>query len=266
MANISLIQIDTSYLYKYNNQGYNVYDLQRLSELYYSPKYINSGSEVANIRNAIIVGLTSQPGILSLTNPELNPVHYLITTDGDKLIIWYPQDISPNISIEHRISDFTLIKAPNVNQILPEQNYNILPELMLPPFNKKIRERLSGSRGSLFNVGLSKNEIELRKIPNYLLSIPPNLMRESYETLLSQFYNLPINQSYLPMNFISFQDAQELLKQKQIDRYVLDPLLQLWTGSPNTSNRIITLHTKNGVNYLVKAQFDPITNKIYQPV
>ena len=90
--------------------------------------------------------------------------------------------------------------------------------------------------------------------------------REPYEIFLSQLYSLPINQSYLPLNFISFQEAHDLLQRKQVDHYTLDPLLQVWAGLPSTPNRIITLHAKNGVNYLVKAQYNSLTQQIFPAI
>lgn len=93
-----------------------------------------------------------------------------------------------------------------------------------------------------------------------------NLMREAYETFLCQLYKLPINYTYIPMNFISFPETQNLFNQKQIDRFEINPTLQIWAGNPHTQNRIITLHTKNGRTYLVKALYHPGTQQIYPPV
>lgn len=92
-----------------------------------------------------------------------------------------------------------------------------------------------------------------------------NLIREAYETFLSQLYNLPINQSYLPMNFISFFDAKTLLEQKQINHFEINPVFQVWAGIPCRQNRVITIHTKNGSVYLVKALYHSGTQQIYPP-
>ena len=51
-----------------------------------------------------------------------------------------------------------------------------------------------------------------------------------------------------------------------IDRYILDPLLQPWTGPPNSQNKILTMFGKNGVTYLVKVRYDQSTNQIFQPI
>jgi hypothetical protein len=91
-------------------------------------------------------------------------------------------------------------------------------------------------------------------------------IRELYETFLCQIYSLPINQEHFPMNFISFDDTQKLFKQKQINKFEINPSLQVWSGDPNSQNRIISLHTKTGENHLVKALYHPETKQIYPPV
>ena len=98
------------------------------------------------------------------------------------------------------------------------------------------------------------------------------LIRSSYETLLKQIYNLPIiipnelNINGLIVPFISFQDAIQKLQRNEIERYIIDPILQSWAGPPGTLNRIITLFGKNGISYLVKARYDSKTNQIHPPV
>ena len=96
------------------------------------------------------------------------------------------------------------------------------------------------------------------------------LSREPYVTFLSQMYSIPIEQSYYPMNFISFVEASSLLGQNLVEKYEVDPILQVWSGFLQVSNnqeireRIITLYLKNGNTYLVKALYNPITQQISQ--
>lgn len=91
------------------------------------------------------------------------------------------------------------------------------------------------------------------------------LSRELYLTFLSQIYSIPIVQNYFPMNFISFTETSDLLKQNLVDRYEVDPTLQVWSGIPtNNQERIITLYLKNGTIYLVKALYNPLTQQIFQ--
>lgn len=86
---------------------------------------------------------------------------------------------------------------------------------------------------------------------------------ESYETLLRRLYNLSDNEpNYLKVKFILFEQLNTI----QIDRYIIDPLLQPWSGSPNTQNRILTIFDKNKMTYLVKARYDPVSNQIFPPL
>jgi hypothetical protein len=91
------------------------------------------------------------------------------------------------------------------------------------------------------------------------------LQQLSYETLLKQLYGLPI---ILPqflivngvkVNFIPFSQINSI----QIDRYLIEPLLQPWAEPPN---RILTIFGKNGMTYLVKAKYDAVSNQIFPPV
>ena len=97
------------------------------------------------------------------------------------------------------------------------------------------------------------------------------LVQQSYETLMKQIYGIPVTlPSSLIINglaseFININRAGELLSSGQIQNFILDPLLQPWSGPPDSPNRIITLFGKNGITYLVKAQYHPVTGQIYPP-
>jgi len=98
------------------------------------------------------------------------------------------------------------------------------------------------------------------------------LLAQSYEQLMRQFYGLPTElPASLVINgvntqFIDFQTAGDLLTINQISRYILDPILQPWAGLPNSPNRIVTLFHVNGLNYLIKAGYNPQNGQIYPPV
>lgn len=95
-----------------------------------------------------------------------------------------------------------------------------------------------------------------------------NTVQQSYETLIKQLYGLPVVLPQflilngLKVNFISFEQLSSI----QIERYIIEPLLQPWSGPPNTLNRILTIFGKNGITYLVKVRYDQATNHIYPPV
>lgn len=101
------------------------------------------------------------------------------------------------------------------------------------------------------------------------LNQPEKQLHElSYETLTKQLYGLPVTipefliLNGLKVNFIPFSDINTI----QIERYIIEPLLQPWAGPPSTQNRILTIFGKNGMTYLVKAKYDQTSNQIYPPV
>ena len=86
--------------------------------------------------------------------------------------------------------------------------------------------------------------------------------------LIKRLYNLPVDMpeflivNGLKLNFIPFSQVSSI----QIERYIIEPLLQPWAGPPNIQNRIITIFDKNGMTYLLKANYDPVSNQIFPPV
>ena len=95
-----------------------------------------------------------------------------------------------------------------------------------------------------------------------------DLFKQSYETLLKQLYGIPVMlPEFLIINglrasFISFNQLSSI----QIERYIIDPMLQPWAGAPGTRNRIVTIFGRNGITYLVKALHNPQSNQIFPPV
>ena len=94
------------------------------------------------------------------------------------------------------------------------------------------------------------------------------LTQLSYETLVKQLYGLPVTLpdslivNDLRLEFIPFSQLSTI----QIERYIIEPLLQPWAGPPSTQNRILTIFGKNGMTYLVKALYNASTNRIFPPV
>lgn len=78
-------------------------------------------------------------------------------------------------------------------------------------------------------------------------------------------YYVPVVEQGVEVTFVSFQQIAEMLKNNQIERYIIDTLLQP-TSLLNSPNRILTMFEKNGSIYLVKARYDQATNQIYPPV
>jgi hypothetical protein len=124
--------------------------------------------------------------------------------------------------------------------------------------------------------GPTQNQQTERSIePNCQNLLVDNLFRESYETLLKQLYGIPVQlPEYLVINglranFVPFEQIGQMLSTNQIERYIIDPLLQPWAGippaggaSPGTEYRIFTFFGKNGITYLVRAKYNSQTNQI----
>jgi len=135
-------------------------------------------------------------------------------------------------------------------------------------------ERDANSALSLNGRELDGNVIRVTRQPieeTVIQQSPPdNLTKESHAMYMSQVYGLPVILPQfliingLQVNFISFQEVGQMLS--QIERYILDPVLQPWAGLPSSPNRIITLFNNNGITYLVKARYDRVSNQIFPPV
>jgi len=99
-------------------------------------------------------------------------------------------------------------------------------------------------------------------------------MELSVQTFFQQIYGLPVETPQsLPVpgvglygDFISFEEAANLLSQNLISQVNLDALLQPWAGPPGTPNRVLTLVGTDGRVLFVKAQYDLTTNQIFPPL
>jgi hypothetical protein len=86
----------------------------------------------------------------------------------------------------------------------------------------------------------------------------------SHQALIKQVYSLPVETpeflilNGLKVKFIPFSEVNSI----QIERWLIDPMLQVWSDLPN---KIITLFGNNGMTYLVKARYDPVSNQIFSP-
>ena len=81
---------------------------------------------------------------------------------------------------------------------------------------------------------------------------------DTLKALLSRLYKLPVGPE---PQLIPFEQLGTL----QIERYEIEPLLQVWAGDPGTPNRILTLFLKDGRAVYVKALYDASTNQIQPP-
>lgn len=126
--------------------------------------------------------------------------------------------------------------------------------------------------GEMFRITASQasrlQQQESSSAPNTQPLNENNLVKESYDTFIKQLYGLPVQLpeyliiNGLRVNFIPFEQIGQI----QIERYILDPLVQPWAGPPTSPNRILTIFDRNGVSYLVKARYDQATHQIFLPV
>jgi hypothetical protein len=99
--------------------------------------------------------------------------------------------------------------------------------------------------------------------------IEKSLEQLSYETYIKGISGVPIILpeyliiNGLKVNFIPFDQIRNI----QIDRYTIDPILQPWGSVPyGAENKILTIFGKNGITYMVKARYDPVSNHIFSPL
>jgi hypothetical protein len=143
------------------------------------------------------------------------------------------------------------------------------------------QEIISLSLASFMTTNPQPISNRIREIRERLLSLEfsasqestkENLVQQSYETLIKQIYNIHVEIpqfliiNKIKINFISFQDAANMLQNNQIQQFFLNPLLQSYAGLPSSPNRIVTLLDKNGMSYLVKAKYDRQTNQIFPSI
>lgn len=148
---------------------------------------------------------------------------------------------------------------------VPDRNGNPLPLLLL---------LTATTIHNIMNDSELINHDELLRILNNMndeqsISIDNTLFQQSYTALVSGLYGLEVKLpqyliiNNLKINFISFQQITDMLNQNQIEKYIIDPSLQVWAGNIGTQYRIFTFFAKDGRTYLVKSLYDKVNNRIY---
>ena len=175
-----------------------------------------------------------------------------------------------------------LVASPIVDQYeikLPDLTQWGLVELQRPPFDPTIRRliaQMAGERDlSLQNSAPIARELGVPYVPPTVRGqeeiTPPreSELKPILEALIARLYGLPVTPPQtlivngLPVPLIPFEEATQMLHRNEVERYTIDPLLQVWAGPPGTSNRIVTLIRRDGTVSAVQARYDPTTNQIY---
>jgi hypothetical protein len=253
MTTLYLIILDSvshSLLFEISGNYFNNMSLHR----------VPLGNETIRYRIPLYTSqLTSTPAILYTLNGWV-----LLVSDNDTFRV---VNTSSPEAINEPVQRGDVLRIPNMS--IYSEGTNIpedLQRMQLPPFNDDLLSQI----GRVIAEHLPLSTILNGQSPESLSL--DDLFRQSYATFLKQLYGIPVQlPEYLIINglranFVPFQQITQMLSQNQIERFVLDPLLQPWAGPPVTTNRILTMFGKNGITYLVKAQYDPKQNQIFSPI
>lgn len=178
----------------------------------------------------------------------------LLSYDGERI-----HEISRkpgfNITDSTENNGYYAINLPDIRRITSENINNPPLRIIHEDFPETIIE----------DFGHLSLEAFVRK---YSISQGDDLFVMSYETLSRQLYGLPVIIpeflviNGLRVNFIPFETIAKMISKNEIERWIIDPLLQPFAGPPGTNYRIFTFFGKNGITYLVKARYNTQTNQI----
>lgn len=280
MVNISLVityppNLMNNY-YTYNNNIYSLKNLALIDDLSLRNRIMNDDTKlVIPVSNIINSGLTSKPIEMIIEYPSDNEKHYIwgITTNGSLKILVFD-------GLYHEIQDYRLVSGKVVRQVpdlsLSESNYQYssLPRLNLDPHDRYTYSQLltlNRPESRLRDLSIPIETVNVSTLSNLEINVNP-LFQASIETLMKQLYGIPVELPLylvingLNVNFVPLEQIGQMLSQNQIERYIIEPLLQPWAGPPGTQNRIITMFGRNGLTYLVKARYGPQSNQLFPPV
>ena len=158
--------------------------------------------------------------------------------------------------VEIALTTITDLLERNENENAP--NWDLSPRGMeTPPLSPRLNVTLSFDRP----LSIDPDQIEDYRI---------NAMGAYFSMLYGIPFKTPefVIINGLRIAFISFSEVSQI----QIVRYELNPYLQMYaTQLPyreavSSPNRIITLFGSNGLTYLVKAKYDPVSQQIFPPL
>lgn len=213
------------------------------------------------------------------SGPFLPPIEMKILNTQDRILDGFENTNLP--PFDPRIKSM-IENAIASNRPLPVADDTVVldPEIRMYvayPINLQVTSsQLAGQPRIHEEIGQLRTQTTSNQVQNISTFSQPekDLHQLSYETLVKQLYGIPVGlPDFLILNglkvkFIPFSQLNTI----QIERYIIEPLLQPWAGPPleksgNTPvNRILTIFGKNGMTYVVKALYDPNSNQIYSPV
>ena len=199
---------------------------------------------------------------------NLNIMMYQQQPDGQFIKLLENPESYDEVVASYYASRILKVPLPNGQEVPLEGFYNtVYQELPLNSLSFQIDDIIRDNHNNPDQVLENLNSARIPVISTSISqSNPPQIenipsTQESYETLKSIYRTLPDHLviNGLRVNFISFQQISDMLSQNQIERYVIDPLLQPYTTLPYS---ILTFFTKNGITYLAKVKYDQVNNRI----
>ena len=261
---IDLVKSGNNYYYIYQGDLFDTYTMDRVeprpefTRLNFRPTIENSLFKIITNIGQMLISLSNQDGsyqiiddqaysqtILrteSLNRPDnfylINNVHY------DNLPN-YPGDSDLQLAVTRYLTPNSLL-LPSLLTLNTSLIQN--DALESPPMSPQQSSLISPSRNP--------------EITDYRI--------DAIGAYFALIYNIPFKTpefiilNGLRVNFISFSDIHRI----QIVKYELDPYLQIYAGLPldGRMNRIVTLFGSNGLTYLIKAKYDPISQQIFEPI
>lgn len=219
--------------YIINNTVYDAIDLVRektsIDEILSDARLLNSFNVDSNGSKIVIISTTADDMIYQqLQNGQFVELTDRANFSNDRLL---------NISI----LEVPLPNGVEINswfQRLPLRDIggSIIQRLQILLRNRLLNE---DDYDEILNILNTQNHSNIQPSVNLgtQLGVENNLKDLSYETLTKQLYGIPVKLpeyliiNGLRINFITFQQIGQMLSQTQIERYILDPLVQPWSGT-----------------------------------
>jgi hypothetical protein len=184
---------------------------------------------------------------ISLYREGMDRLEFLRTLPEFDTGIW--ESISEQVNDNRTLRNIRFPYPEDINFEARQIPYPLLPDIIqnvLPP---------APSQPEYLNTIINDLPIDPLKLQEFMSSY------DNLEKIYNILNKLPefITMHGLKVNFIPFEQIFKI----QIANWIIDPVLQLYTKEPN---KIITVFGTNGMTYLVKAKYDPMTNQIFPPI
>ena len=137
---------------------------------------------------------------------------------------------------EEKIEYAPLAGVPNIKIVSNELSEQELSEL------KDKYNKLKDDFDRLYDIVKTMNQRLYRIYP---VKIPPN-----------------IRTGDTPVEIIDIKKMEEMINGNELERFTFDPMLQSYAGSHRGDVRMLVYHGKDGKKYILRAMYDPKTNKV----